>query len=586
MATEQTIGSILAVDCGAVLTKAVLLDRVSGSYRFIARGEALTTVKAPWLDIAVGVQHAIEQIEDITGRTLLDAGHHIITPQRDGGIGVDVFVAVGSAARPVRVILAGLVPEMSLSSAARAVAGTYSAVEGVIIQEPRRRMSSEEQVHLILHSQPDVVCITGGTDGGAALPVLELVEMAALAYSMMEEERRPRLVFAGNAALRERVVEIASGIAEIHAVENVRPALDLENLNGVRVELDSLYRTQHLGRLPGVEMLTDWSHMPLIPSAEAFSRLVQYLWYLDESPKGTLGIDLGAVNTTIAAVFGGRLYVTIRGDLGAVQGGRRILARRGHESIARWMPLPITPEQLLGNLLNREVRPSTVPQKPEELWLEQAVARETIRDALQTARPGWQPDSAQLYRQMMPLFDPIVVSGGVLAGAPRPGQVALMILDAVEPIGVSTLLVDANGLAPVLGAVAMVKPAATVEALDNGAIINLATAICPVGVARKGDLVLRVRVHYQEGGGTLEVEVPYGSLEVLPLPAGQEAVLELQPLRHFDVGLGGPGKGGKRRVHGGLVGLIVDARGRPLQLPHTPVERQAQVQQWLWDIGG
>ena len=236
-------------------------------------------------------------------------------------------------------------------------------------------------------------------------------------------------------------------------------------------------------------------------------------------------------------------------------------------------------------LLNREIYPSSVAEDTEELALEQAAMREVIREALRLARPGWRPGYVQPYPHLHPLFDPILVSGSALGGAARPGQVALLILDAVEPIGVSTILLDKYGLAPSLGAVASLKPLATVETLDAGGIVNLATAIAPVGVGRKGEIALRVRVNY-EGGGALDVEVPYGSLEVLPLQPEQEAVLELRPRSRFDVGLGGPGKGGKRRVRGGLVGLIIDARGRPLSLPANAEKRQAQMQRWLWDVGG
>ena len=110
-------------------------------------------------------------------------------------------------------------------------------------------------------------------------------------------------------------------------------------------------------------------------------------------------------------------------------------------------------------------------------------------------------------------------------------------------------------------------------------------AIAPVGVARRGEVILRVRISY-EGMGTLNLEVPYGSLEVLPLPIGQEAVIDLRPRKRFDVGMGGPGRGGRRRVSGSLVGLIIDARGRPLRLARDDNRRQAQSQQWIWDMGG
>ncbi|MGH2605835.1 MAG: hypothetical protein ACRDG5_04530, partial [Anaerolineales bacterium] len=61
--------------------------------------------------------------------------------------------------------------------------------------------------------------------------------------------------------------------------------------------------------------------------------------------------------------------------------------------------------------------------------------------------------------------------------------------------------------------------------------------------------------------------------------------LSLRPERQFDVGFGGPGKAGAVRVTGGAVGLILDARGRPLELPHDPVRRREQNMKWLWDIG-
>lgn len=584
MAREQRIGSILAIDGGTVLTKAILLEQVDGSFHFVARGAALTTAGSPWRDIALGIQHAVEQIEDITGRVLLDEARRLIMPQRGSLTGVDACVAVSSAAPPLRVVLAGLVPELSLSAAQRALSGTYARLEALIVQDPRQGMREEEQIRIVLERRPDVLCVVGGTDGGAALPVLELVETLALACSMLPEGERPQMFFAGNTALRQRVVDLVGGQAPIHSVDNVLPSWGVENPRGLQMELDAFYRQQRLAQLPGGEMLQRWLNVPLMPVSESFARHVQYLWYLDESPKGTLGIEVGAAHTLVAAVFGGEPAVTVGAGMGSAGGLEPLLERRGAEAILRWMPTPFQAEQVQSVLSHRALWPASVPQEAEELWLEQGVVREVIRETLRAARPVWRPGKAQRYPQLMPLLDPILVSGGALAAAPRPGQVALMILDAVEPIGISTLLLDPYGLAPVLGAVAMLKPLAAVEVVDNGGLVNLATVIAPVGAARQGEVILRIRVHYEKGG-SLDVEVPHGSLEVLPLPVGEEAVLELRPRGRVDVGLG-PGRGGKRRVRGGLVGLVVDARGRPLQLPADPYARIAQVQQWLWDVGG
>ena len=82
-----------------------------------------------------------------------------------------------------------------------------------------------------------------------------------------------------------------------------------------------------------------------------------------------------------------------------------------------------------------------------------------------------------------------------------------------------------------------------------------------------------------------EKEILFGDIELLPLPAGEKASLEIRPERHFDIGLGQPGRGAVAQVEGGLLGVIIDARGRPLRLPGDDLERQQQLQQWLNALG-
>jgi len=591
MAEERRIGSILLADCGTVITKVVLLDQVAGQYRLVAQGEASTTAEYPWSDVAAGIRHAVEQISEITGRRFFDTGGNLISPELAGGQGVGVFAATVSASQPLQVVLGGLVRDLSVASAERAAAGTYSLVKAILTSDGRDGgLSDEERVRAIFDASPDVICIAGGIEGGAMTPVLELVETVTLACSLMDPELRPCLLYAGNSRLRRQVADIVGERAELRVADNVRPALKEENLLNAQAELDEFYMQDRVVRLPGIDTVSGWSPTPLMPTARAFGRLVQYLWHLGDPSKGVLGVDVGAASTTVAAVFDGRLFLTIRGDLGVAFGGEQLLQERGGQEeganiITRWLPEPMSSDEARGLLINKKMHPTSIQQETRELWLEQALAREAIRATIEIARPGWMPGVAQPYHHLMPLCDTIVVSGGVMAHAPRPVQVALIALDALEPIGVSTLVLDAYGLAPMLGSVAAVKPLAAVETLDSGGLVNLATVVTPVGHARRGDLILKVRVTYDDGG-TFMVEVRYGDLEVLPLLPGRQAVLELRPLRHFDVGLGGPGKAGKRRVSGGLAGLIIDARGRPLHLPKDPERCQLQMRQWLWDVGG
>ena len=586
MGEDRGIGSILLADCGTVMTKAVLLDRVAGQYRFVGQSEHPTTSEYPWLDVTVGIRQAVSRIGALTGRRFFDEAGDLIFPEQVGGDGVDALAPAVSASQPLEVVLAGLVRNLSVASLERAAAGTYSLVQAVLSNDGHATgIGDDEKMRVIRDCAPDVVCVAGGVEGGAVGPVLELAETVILACALIDENMRPHVLYAGNSQLRQRVVKIAAGRVELHVAANVRPAPNEENLLGAQTELDTLYLQGKMGTLHGFDTLSRWSPARPIPAARGFSRLVRYLWHLGDQSKGVLGIDLGATHSTIAAVFDGHPFLTVRGDAGMTFGGRQLLEQKDPEAVLRWLPEPMTFDEARGLLINKEIRPVSIPQEPRELWLEQALAREMIRATYGIARPGWQVDGKMPDSNSLPACETIVASGSALTHAPQPGQAALMILDGLQPTGITTLVLDAHGLAAALGALAAIKPLAMVEALDNGSLLNLATTVSPVGHARAGDSILQASVEYDDGSA-FSIDVHYGELEVLPLKLGQQAVLELRPRRNFDVGLGGPGKGGKQRVNGGLVGIIIDARGRPLRLSDDADDRQQNVRRWLWDIGG
>src|SRR5439155_3474341 len=117
------------------------------------------------------------------------------------------------------------------------------------------------------------------------------------------------------------------------------------------------------------------------------------------------------------------------------------------------------------------------------------------------------------------------------------------------------------------------------------------TAIVPVGRLRDGHersgggagTVVTITVERQKGE-TETIEVPYGAITVIPLRPDQRAALTVKPSPGFSIGSGEPGKTLKtepgQEVKGGLVGLIVDARGRPIELPSDPNMRRLMVHRW------
>jgi hypothetical protein len=183
---------------------------------------------------------------------------------------------------------------------------------------------------------------------------------------------------------------------------------------------------------------------------------------------------------------------------------------------------------------------------------------------------------------LLPWCDLIVGGGAVLGQAPRPGASALLLLDALQPTGVATLLLDAHHILAALGAAAHVNPLAVVQAFDSG-FLTLGMAITAVGATRPDAVVCQAKLVY-ENGTDLTVDVKAGSLEVLPLPLGQDGKLTLKPRSGIDVGFG-PGRSKTFEVTGGAVGVIIDARGRPIAFPKAADKRFEMMQEWSLKIG-
>lgn len=80
-------------------------------------------------------------------------------------------------------------------------------------------------------------------------------------------------------------------------------------------------------------------------------------------------------------------------------------------------------------------------------------------------------------------------------------------------------------------------------------------------------------------GKRIEESLPYGELRVIPLGIDETAEIEILPGKNFDVGTG-KGKPVTKKVFGGVVGIVIDTRGKPITLAKDKASRVKQLQQW------
>jgi uncharacterized protein (TIGR01319 family) len=591
---DREINSVLATDCGSTTTKAILIEQVDDEYRLVVRGEAPTTVEAPFEDVTAGARNAIREVEELTGKTLLDE-KGVITPRTSNDRGVDIYMSTSSAGGGLQMMVAGVVKTMTAESAARAALGAGAIVMDVISVDDGRK--PYEKIQRIRELRPDMILLSGGIDGGTVTHVVEIAELISAA------EPRPRLgigynlpvIYAGNKDARPHIKNSLSEKVDLRMVDNLRPVLEREELGPAREEIHNLFMEHVMAQAPGYNKLMSWTPVPIMPTPGAVGICMQTA--SKEYDMSVIGVDIGGATTDVFSVFGEFFNRTVSANLGMSYSICNVLLETGVSNIRRWIPFDIEEGELRNRIRNKMIRPTTIPQTLEELMIEQAIAREALRLAFvhhkslavglrgvhkqRTIADAFeQTGTGETYIDMMDL-GMLIGSGGVLSHAPRRAQSALMLLDAFQPEGVTMLAVDSIFMMPQLGILSTIHPKAAMQVFDRDCLIKLGSAIAPSGPngsARAGEVCAKVTLDFD--GKKIEEEVRFGEMKLVPLADGQSAKATIQPSRQFDIG-NGHGHALETTVYGGVVGLILDGRGRPFTTPEDVSLRAKSLTDWF-----
>ena len=126
-------------------------------------------------------------------------------------------------------------------------------------------------------------------------------------------------------------------------------------------------------------------------------------------------------------------------------------------------------------------------------------------------------------------------------------------------------------------------PEAAKAVFQRDCLIPLGAVIAPVGRGRAGQKAMALQLT-RPGGEPERMDVNVGQLIRIPLGPDEKATVRIEPSRGWDVGAGA-GKPVETEIAGGVVGLIMDARGRPLELAADDAERCESLRRWLAAAG-
>ncbi len=613
---SNDIKRIVATDCGSTTTKAILIERNNdGDYRLVARGEAPTTVEKPFEDVTVGVLNAMTELEELTEATMPE-GFTVArrTLVKDSQVwrrlkegkdamqlgnqneGSDMYVSTSSAGGGLQMMVAGVVKSMSAESAERAALGAGAILMDTLAVDDGRK--DWQKVERLRQLRPDIILMSGGTDGGTKTHLVDMAEVIRRA------DPKPRfgdmklpVIFAGNQDATPEVTEVLGAAIALKAVPNLRPTLERENLDPARDEIHELFLEHVMQQAPGYSKLLDWASEEVMATPNAVGKLMKS--YAEQEGINILGVDIGGATTDVFSVFqdpsGARIYNrTVSANLGMSYSICNVLKEAGIDNIARWLPFEIDPSEVRNRLRNKMIRPTTIPHTYQDLLIEQAVSREALRLAfdhhksLARTLEGTQKnrDMGELFTQAagsqtlikMMALDMIIGSGGVLSHAPERAQSALMMLDAYQPEGITMMTVDSIFMMPHLGVLSEHFYEAAKQVFEYDCIVKCGHCISPVGLAKSGEPVVSVTANGQT------TTVNFGQIKVIPLGRGEFLDCNIEPTKNFDVGAG-KGKPVQMKLEGGTVGIMIDARGRPFSLPDQSAERVKQLRSWLEAFG-
>lgn len=577
------LATVLVTDCGSTTTKALLFERTTEGWRQTFRGEAPTTVEEPVADVTVGAFNAFTEIQELSGRKILtedeDASPFSVT-KNNPKEGIDLYLSTSSAGGGLQMVVAGAVRQMTTESAERAALGAGAIVMDALSADDERE--EHERIEQIRHLRPDIVLVTGGVDGGAVEHVVEVAEL------LLSASPRPRfgntlrlpVVYAGNRDAAQQVKELLSRIADVAIVDNVRPSLDRENLGPAREAIHEFFLNHVMSHSPGYGKLLEWTPVPILPTPAAVGNMISK--YGEETGFNILCTDIGGATTDVFSLFHREnqppaFNRTVSANLGMSYSIANVLLEAGVENIIQWLPYSISSHEVRDRLRNKMIRPTTIPQTMEDLWLEQAVCREALRlslahhRSLATGLSGLQQQRsiADLFSQRsgrdelvdLMKLDMVIGSGGVLSHAPHRLQAALMMIDGFGLEGITELTVDSIFMLPHLGVLASIDSNAAMEILERDCIVRIGHAIAPVYPVKYAETSLaEVKLDGITVGEIKADEVTLSTLQ-------QKGNGELQVIpKHKSIDVGnGPGEEVKKTITIGEYGFILDGRNRPLQ---------------------
>ena len=563
----------LSLDIGKIQTQAWLFAQKEGTWTVQGTGSVPTVIDDDGAQFRKSIQTLLSQVEQSHEVRLLDDRGQLTNIRRLDGAPEYIGLTL-STGKPIRTAIIGLSEAYSIAPLRRLV--SLFNCEVVLAVNLQDNVNATTQLDRLLTSDVELFVIGGGTNSGAQITLKSVIDNLRLVYHLIPRAVRPQIVYCGNQELAEYAQsEIDAGL-DMHLASNIQTNPGEEDPTLVWKAMLKAFERLRLQQIPGLAEVVSNLRTHVIPGDFSAGRMVRFLEHSSENGKGVLLLRVDKDSVSVIAARDQKLS----GISHRIQANEAIL-----EAARALSSQLIDSNSFATYVYNRTLFPEYIPATLEDMSIEHAWARIRIRealDALQKLDPdfGYNPRLG-----LMQAYEPIIITGSDMQLA-LPHQGLMIVLDGILPHGITTVLQDEQQLLTVLGCLAPFEPLLPVQVMDNEVFTNLATVVSVDTPATEGQKVLQIEVNEGEQMPRLYHKILAGDLKRIETLANSKTELYLAPQDESDVGMGVPGLGGWITVLDSKVGVVVDARGRPLILPANETERAKILHNWLWELGG
>jgi hypothetical protein len=306
--------------------------------------------------------------------------------------------------------------------------------------------------------------------------------------------------------------------------------------------------------------------------------------YAERRKANLLAVNVGGSTTDIYSVYRDVFNRSLDAELGLTYGAMNVLKTVGVERIERWLPDAME-ERKIRNIIGNLMVQQTEKLSADERLIIGALAREAIRlgaeehkklasrlKGISIRRTIADTFSQTIEPTYLDMGDTQIIIGMGAAFNGSLGDSTSLLLDSLEPLYLTELYIDRAGLIPHAGMLLSEAPEAAFSILTGETLLRLGTCLIPAGNG-EGEAV-RFKLMRQDGK-TSEECVNFGEIKKLTILDGETCKIEATSGKGFILGKGRE-KSLEATITGGVLGFIIDARGRPLRTP----DKKESIRRW------